>query len=116
MTQFSLVPEGYFSDVVDPVVPYAELAVTSGVLEIWPGLERSVAPLMRCLPAQGAVWTFSVVNLLEFIQHRLQLDDRFVSWEGIDPEMLSAVETLDFALGLRVVWFSVFLAEAQCDQ
>ena len=71
---------------------------------------------MRCFPVQCAVWTFSVVNLLEFIQDRLQLGDRFGSWACVDPEVLRVVETLDFALGLRVIWFPVLLAYPQCDQ
>lgn len=116
MTQSSVVPQRYLSVAVDPVMPDAELAVTSDVLEVWTGCERSVVPLMRCFPVQCAVWTFSVVNLLEFIQDPLQLGDRFGSWACVDPEVLRVVETLDFALGLRVIWFPVLLVYPQCDQ
>lgn len=62
------------------------------------------------------MWACGVVVIAELVEELLQVSNGVRGWPGGEPFFECLVESLNFSLGLRVSWPSVFLLDFVCCQ
>jgi hypothetical protein len=62
------------------------------------------------------VWALLVVVRAELVELALQLHERARRWSGAQPTLLGLMEALGLALGLRMAWRPVLLADTKQRQ
>lgn len=62
------------------------------------------------------MWACGVVVIAEFVEELLQFSNGMGGWSCGEPFFKGLVESLNFSLGLRVSWPSVFLLDFVCCQ